>query len=346
MNNTLIPKTLLVIRNDRLGDFLLAWPAFALLRSALPETTIEALVPNYTAPLAAICPSIDQVLLEPAGDSGIRKYHALRRVVRDSGAQWALVFATRLPLALALWGAGIPRRLAPATKVDQLFYTDRLLQRRSRSIKPEWAYNVDLARHALTLWRCPVPDLSGPPYLRFDPGLVQTRRDAFLLGQRITGHPKLVFLHPGDGGSAENWPPEAYAYFANRLLEDPRVLLVVTSGPGEERVAEQVLKGLGDRARARLYPSTEGIVRFAEHVAFADLWISGSTGPLHLAGALNRPTVAFYPRRHSGRALRWETINEEKNRLAFEVAPGESGRTGLDRAARLIRERFLPSSGP
>ena len=52
-------QKLLVIRNDKLGDFILAWPAFALLKQSAPHLRLSALVPQYTAPLARFCPYID-----------------------------------------------------------------------------------------------------------------------------------------------------------------------------------------------------------------------------------------------------------------------------------------------
>ena len=58
-------QNILVIRNDKLGDFMLAWPALALLRRNLPQARIAVLVPEYTAPLARICPSVDEVIVDP-----------------------------------------------------------------------------------------------------------------------------------------------------------------------------------------------------------------------------------------------------------------------------------------
>ena len=47
---------ILVIRNDKIGDFMLAWPALALLRRSLPQAHISVLVPGYTRGLALLCP--------------------------------------------------------------------------------------------------------------------------------------------------------------------------------------------------------------------------------------------------------------------------------------------------
>ena len=65
----------LIVRNDKLGDFVLTLPCYALLKSALPDTHIAVFVPDYTAEIARCCPYIDQVIIDP-GDgslSGIYK---------------------------------------------------------------------------------------------------------------------------------------------------------------------------------------------------------------------------------------------------------------------------------
>ena len=64
----------------------------------------------------------------------------------------------------------------------------------------------------------------------------------------------------------------------------------------------------------------------------ADLFISGSTGPLHIAGALDRATAAFYPRRRSATPLRWQTLSADHHRLEFcpSVEAEESDMQSID----------------
>lgn len=57
-------EKILVIRNDKLGDFMQAWPAFAMLKASNPKLKLTALVPSYTASLAEICPFIDHVIID------------------------------------------------------------------------------------------------------------------------------------------------------------------------------------------------------------------------------------------------------------------------------------------
>ena len=46
-------KKILVVRNDKIGDFMLAWPSFAMLKASLPDCQVTALVPKYTVALAS-----------------------------------------------------------------------------------------------------------------------------------------------------------------------------------------------------------------------------------------------------------------------------------------------------
>ena len=43
MNNM---KKILVVRNDKIGDFMVCFPAFAMLKQSLPDIEITALVPR------------------------------------------------------------------------------------------------------------------------------------------------------------------------------------------------------------------------------------------------------------------------------------------------------------
>ena len=94
-----------------------------------------------------------------------------------------------------------------------------------------------------------------------------------------------------------------------------------------------------------VYQSTNGLDNFTKHIAFADLFISGSTGPLHIAGALNVPTAAFYTRRRSATQLRWQTLNSPERRLAFSppetAEETDMSQINVEAAAREIVKKFL-----
>ena len=63
---------------------------------------------------------------------------------------------------------------------------------------------------------------------------------------------------------------------------------------------------------------TNQLTQMFSNINQCDLFIAGSTGPLHVAGSLNKRTVAFYPSKKSSTSLRWRTINDESNKLSYE----------------------------
>ena len=92
------PATLtkiLVIRNDKLGDFTLSLPTFAFLKHCLPSVSLHALVPEYTRPIAEICPYIDAVITDPGRSGSTHDIKQLRETLQQQHYTAALtLFST------------------------------------------------------------------------------------------------------------------------------------------------------------------------------------------------------------------------------------------------------------
>lgn len=338
-------KRILVIRNDRLGDFMLAWPALALLRANLPKAHIAVLVPAYTEALAKACAYVDEVVVDPKLKGDWKNARALAQLLTPKKYDAVITLFSRFDTGYAVWSAGIPERYAPATKLAQFFYNHRIAQHRSRSEKPEYEYNRDLVRAFLAAQDVKKPKQVEPPYLGFKPAETKKVKQKFLKKHKIAATRKLVFVHPGHGGSANNLSVLQYAELVKFLASSKQRHFVLTAGPGEEGPAQRLAHMLGSKIPHSVHLSEEGLVAFAKHLQFAEAFISGSTGPLHLAAALGVPTAAFYPRRRSSTALRWQTVNPEKERLAFSppagAAENDMARIDIRTAAAEISKRLL-----
>ncbi|WP_127478809.1 glycosyltransferase family 9 protein [Sulfurivermis fontis] len=322
---------------------MLSWPSFAWLKASMPEAQIVALVPPYTAPMAAICPGIDSILVDDRSNASSTDWVRLARQLRAEHFDAVITLFSTGRVALATAAAGIPYRLAPATKVAQFLYNHRLKQRRSRSEKPEYQYNLDLVEKFLTDFKITPAPKPTAPFLRFAPDTQTERRAAFCDAYMLQPYARVIFIHPGSGGSASNLSVEQYAALATALHSQQPLYFVIGCGPGEDFKAEALAALLGDLQHTIL--RTTGIADYARHIACADLFISGSTGPLHIAGALDVPTAAFYPRRRSATPLRWQTLNSPERRLAF-TPPDEAGETDMGSidvvaAAQAISRQFL-----
>ncbi|MCW8830061.1 MAG: glycosyltransferase family 9 protein [Gammaproteobacteria bacterium] len=312
-----LPKNILIIRNDKLGDFMLAWPAFQLVKQAFPESTIYALVPEYTKPMAMICPWIDKIIIdnEQEGFYGLLKTTSK---IKSKKIDTVLNLHSTPRIALTLFLARIKHRFAPASRIDQIFYNHTLTQRRSRSEKPEYEYNTELAIFMANYFNIKISYSLTPPLLKFPEQETQTIKDVFYKKNNIEKKASLVFVHAGSGGSASNLSIEQYAELITALAEDDSLFFVLTAGPNEETIAQRLSEQI-QNCNHIIHYSNQGIIEYAKLLSIANMFISGSTGTLHLAGALNIKTAAFYPKRKSATLLRWETINEDTNRIAFSL---------------------------
>lgn len=327
---------LLVVRNDKLGDFMLAWPALACLKAAIPSPHVSVLVPRYTAPLARCCPWVDEVILDPGDDADREAQRNLLSRLREGRFDALLTLFSTPRVGWLGWRASIPLRFAPATKWAQVFYNRRITQRRSRSEKPEYRYNMELAEALLVALGTPAASTPAPPYWPLPEGTRAAQREQIADELGLDTSRSWLFLHPGSGGSAVNLSSDQYLALILAIdgqlveREQPRPAWILTAGPGEEEAA-QLLRDrlLAVGLESNLLPPRQGVDDFALSLAAADLFIAGSTGPLHIAGCLDLPTAGFYPSRRSSTPLRWQTCNCAAHRLAF-CPPAEAGERDMD----------------
>ena len=146
------------------------------------------------------------------------------------------------------------------------------------------------------------------PFLKFQKDEISVLRDSFYAKHEIPKKSRLIFIHPGSGGSANNLSLKQYSNLMHQLKLDDNYFFIITAGPDEIEYAEALSRMLSNIPHI-IFHSTEGLINFSKHIQLCSLFISGSTGPLHIAGALNKPTAAFYQRLRSATPLRWQTLN-------------------------------------
>lgn len=337
-------KKILVIRNDKIGDFMLAWPAFALLKNQYPQAEITALVPEYTVPLADQCEWIDKTIIDVKSDSLYKDIQQLSKKIKSNNYDLSISLFSETRTAAALWLAGIKTRIGPATKIAQIFLNETLKQKRSQSQKPEYEYNLDLIKHLIELRDEKIAALPKPPFLKFNKTESLVLKNLLISEHFIKSDTYIIFIHPGTGGSAINLSLAQYAELLKFINKKTNTYIVITAGPDELEVATKLSSLIGG-INHHIHSSVSGLVEFCKIINIADLFISGSTGPLHIAGALDINTTAFYPARKSATSLRWKTLNSDNKNISFspEKYTGENDMQQIDiqKSAELIIKKFL-----
>lgn len=310
-------KKILVIRNDKIGDFMLAWPAFAMLKEAMPHVEITALVPSYTKVLAQLCPSIDKVLIDCGKGADKQSKKALVKEIAALDFDASICFFSDSYNGFLVWKAGIKFRLAPATKICQFLYNHRIVQRRSQSLKPEFQYNLDLVEAFVEKLGIKAT-MPIAPFLAFSADILHQQKNKLVNQLSLSETKPWLFLHAGSGGSANNLSLEQFRDLVVGICSEKAFDVVLTAGPGEEEKAAQLKTFLQDKGIcAVIYDKNDGLDDFTRSVACADVFIAGSTGPLHIAATLDVPTIGFFPSKRSATPLRWKPINSEGRHLAF-----------------------------
>ncbi len=309
---------ILVVRTDKLGDFVTALPTLYVLKQHDPRNRIIVCVAPLNRELARACPFIDEVIVDE-GRSIWQFVSTLRKAKPDV----ALTLFSNTRVAAAQFFAGIAVRIAPATKLAQLFYNRRIKQRRSRVEMAEFEYNLQLAK---TLF--PELDLRFPkPLCPFSREAIDAAYQKFCSRYAIT-RPVIAF-HPGFGGSSDaNWSLAEYTELVKIASDNPNVQAVMTFGPGEDDLYRQSIE-LCEGMDVLFYNSREGIVEFTKLLASFKLFVSTSTGTYHLAALVNTPTMTFFGDSLFASVKRWKAVSEEARQHPFMLPAAEKERAAL-----------------
>ena len=304
-------KRFALIRTDRIGDLVLSLPVAEAIKEASPGSYIAFVVSPYNAAIARACTFVDDVIEyeEKADRPGglVRLTRALR-----SGAFDAAVFmrpTLRAALAAAL--AGVPVRVGTAFRFYSLLFTHRVREHRKHAEKHESQFNMGLIASVLG------PQRAGHrPRIEIDPA---SRRFAEGV-MRDLGLERRNFalLHPGSGGSARNLPPGGYAWLADYIEGELGMKTVFTSGPGEGPLIERIdsLRG----TQSLKVPGPAGLIDLAGLIENAAVFISGSTGPMHIAAAVGTPTLSFFSPVRSTSPRRWAPLTD-RGRVLMPPVP-------------------------
>ena len=315
---------ILVVRNDKLGDFITALPTLYVLKHHNPQNKIIALVAPLNEELAKACPFVDEVVVD-RGESTFELAGRLKPYKFDA----SITLFSNTRVAIAQFLARIPIRIAPSTKIAQIFYNRRIKQRRSQVKMAEFEYNLELAKALF----CDISLKYPKPLCSFDDANGVYEKFCKTLGiQR-----EVIAFHPGFGGSSDaNFSNDEYIEMIESVLNVGRYDVLLTFGPDEEALAHFFQKRLEGK-KVFFYISKEGIVNFAKILSGVKLFVSTSTGTYHLASLVGTPTLTFFADTLFASAKRWKSVGDEKLQKHFMLPPDEKKRK------EMLQKEVMPS---
>jgi ADP-heptose:LPS heptosyltransferase len=308
---------ILVVRTDKLGDFITALPTCKVLKQHAPQNRIIVCVAPLNESLAKACDFIDEVIV----DDGKSSVFEFVKKLRDAKIDVSITLFSNTRVAIAQFLAGIKKRIAPATKIAQIFYTHRVKQRRSEVKMAEFEYNLQLVKAV-----CFDIDLKfDKPLLKFDDA--KELYKTFCKEHGITK--EVVAFHPGFGGSSDaNWTIDEYIELVKYALHVNRYQVMMTFGPDEQTLYEYCKNALQNEDVV-FYISKDGLVNFAKLISNFKLFISTSTGTYHLAALVGTPTMTFFGDSLFASAKRWKSISDESKQKHYMIPHDEQKRAEM-----------------
>ena len=113
-------------------------------------------------------------------------------------------------------------------------------------------------------------------------------------------------INPGATyGSAKRWYPDEFAEVAAKLSK--KYNIIIFGGSGEKDIATDIEKLLIKKGVSN-YQNLAGnttISELVEHISNLDLFITGDSGPMHIAAAFQVPTVAIFGPTRTEETSQW-----------------------------------------
>ena len=271
---------ILLVRLGSLGDIVHALPAAASLRDTFPGARIDWAVGAKWQRLLEGNPDLSNVVV--ASGAGAGGFAGTVRTLRAARYTCAVDFQALYKSALLAFFSRARVRIGFTSTYAReglatIFYTERL--------NPRGAHKVD---HNFTL-----AERAGAKKLAPRFPLTIHAQDEEAAAQALEQHNLRDYfvLNPGGGWLSKCWPAERYGELHRELEKRTGMRGVLSYGPGEEKLASELISSAGKPAPVGL---PLGLGPLMALLKKAKLVVSADTGPLHLAAALGAPVVGLY----------------------------------------------------
>ncbi|MEE2940908.1 MAG: glycosyltransferase family 9 protein, partial [Planctomycetota bacterium] len=281
------PRRILVSLPGWVGDVVMATPALRALRRRFPDAHVVAHGKRHLLTLLEGSPLVDEFLPSPA--RGARATLIAARELRALRFDWAVLLAESERAALLARLAGIPLRAG-------LFHTSPRRWLLSHPVPRVRSASGRLARFSMIERYLRVTRARGAreegdqmelPLLERTKAAVAQRLDA----AGVDPHGAMVVVVPGAAfGAAKTWLPDRFGAAARELCGRLGARAVLAPGPGEERLASEVV-GHASLAAVSLDAPCLDLAELTALVDRATVVVTNDTGPRSIAVARRRPTV-------------------------------------------------------
>jgi lipopolysaccharide heptosyltransferase II len=271
------PPRILLVRFSSLGDVLLLTPLIRALRARHPAATLTALTKQEWAPLLSANPQLDQVATITRGQSLVPLARALRQVG----------YTHRLDLHASVRSRML-RLLVPGTWHSfnaRRSEREALIRRKEQRYQDQVPVAERYFEAAASLDVAP----DGRPCELFISPAAEARAEEWLARHDVGS--ELIACAPGAAHATKRWPIEHWHQLIARLTARGLVPIILGGEAEREAGRELVQRSEGRTANAAGELDLQATAALLRRARVA---ISGDTGAMHMATAVDTPVVALF----------------------------------------------------
>jgi len=285
---------ILLLRLDRIGDFLLGVPAFRALRAAYPKDRISVMVPSPVAELAKACPYFDEVYifdalwLLPDETASERRASALKLIKFLRSGKFDRVLDFRYqnrmdPLVTGLSGAKV--RAGFGLGVGSWLLTHRAGK------PPKGMHQVERNLLLLKALGLGIEGVDRSLAVWFDEHDHKTALDHLPSQGLLPGTPR-VAIHVGAATPSKLWREESFEVLIHELHAQTQAEILVMGGESDLAFAHEVTDGLECPVINLVGKLT--LRQTAALLKECHLFIGCDSGVTHLAAATGVPVLSLF----------------------------------------------------
>ena len=297
------PKNLLIVRTDRIGDVVLSLPLAELVKKHYPDCRITFLLKNYTKSLAEGHPFIDNILILNEKNNKISLLNNIRQIRKNSYDVAIVVYPTFIT-SLIIFLSGIHKRIGTGYRWYSILFNYKVYEHRKNALKHELEYNVNLLKYF------GIEENVNPSNVNFNLKIAQRDDERVKTILRVKGidlKKLIIIIHPGSGGSAVDLPVNKFKDLIEIISGNLSVEIIISGTKSEMELCHSLFIPGKTKNLAGLFDLAE-LKALINH---SDIFIANSTGPLHIAAALGKYVIGFYPKIPQCSTKRWGPYSDK-----------------------------------
>ena len=279
---------ILIRGTNWIGDAVMTLPAVHAIRNTFPEARIAILAKPWVAEIFNLCPDVDEVIVfqSPGIHSGIAGKLRLAKELKARKFDVAILLQNAIEAAIITWLAAIPVRAGYNSDGRGLLLTHSVQRTEAVRRVHQIQYYLEMVKS--------LGCLSAEADVHLHPGNEYDNLSEKILSEHGIGREGLIVgLAPGAAyGPAKRWLPERFAAVSDRLIEDISAQ-VILFGSNEDRKSVDLVQQNANHRFINLAGKTN-LKEAIAAISRCSLFISNDSGLMHIAGALNIPTVAIF----------------------------------------------------